>query len=445
MAAPGGGGALGFGREDGAPFDVQTPVTGEVRSVPLAIPGGVQTRIRWRVWLDLDDAPGRDLVRLEAIRGERVVGIWERPSGFPMRLWQWLQADLSVLGGSTIALRLVYDSLGSFPGSGRQVFVDDLSVQSSCVAAPCAVPGDCISLGRIGECQDATCRFQQTLQALQVLGDQDLAPPLTTPSDVLWSPEEGRLFLSDRDGNQVRVLDPAGREIESIGGAGQDPGQFLAPRGLAWSRGLLWVADSQNHRVQALTPSGVPVLVLGRKGSGSGEFLDPRDVALSEDGERVFVADTGNHRVQALTRWGVPRFAVGSYGTSSGRFRSPSCVVLLPGERLLVCDSQNNRLQVLGPDGAFLQVLRPLEGAALSLPYHAAAFPDGSVVVSDSQNHRVVHMTQEGRVLWSIGAFGSGAEEFQFPMGLAALASGEVWVVDSGNRRLVLLGYGPWP
>jgi len=445
MQAPGDGGALGFGREDGSPFDDGSRVSGSVLSAPVAIPPGVQTRIRWRTWLDLDDAPARDLLRLEAVRDGRALRIWERPAGFPMRLWQWIEADISVLGGSTVVLRFSFDSLDMSPGTGRAVFVDDLSVQSPCKAAPCAVANDCASLGRIGECREASCSFRQVLRTIGILDGQGITPALATPSDVALSPDGNRIFVSDRDGHRVRVLDPEGREVRTLGGPGQDPGRFLSPRGLAWSGDLLWVADSQNHRVQALTPSGIPVLVLGRQGSGPGEFLDPRDVALSEDGERIFVADTGNHRVQALGRWGVPRFATGSYGTANGRFRSPSCVALLPGERLIVCDSQNNRLQVLGPDGAFLQVLRPLQGPALSLPYHAQVSPGGTVWVADSQNHRVVHMTQEGRVLWTFGAFGSEPEEFRFPMGLAPGGPGEVWVVDSGNRRLVRLGYGPWP
>jgi len=446
MPAPDGSGALCFGREDGTAFDDGSRTAGAVLSAPVAIPPGVQTRIRWRTWLDVEDAPGRNLLRLEAAWDGQVVGIWERPAGFPMRLWQWVEADLSVLGGRTVTLRFSFDSVDDLPGPGQGVFVDDVSVQSSCAPAPCTADRDCLSLGRVGECLETSCGFRRVLRTLRILGEEaGTLPALANPSDVVPAPDGSRLFVSDRDAHVVRVLDLTGREVRTLGGPGQEPGRLASPRGLAWSGDLLWIADSQNHRVQALTPSGVPVLVLGRKGSGPGELLDPRDVTLSEDGERVFVADTGNHRVQAFSRWGVARFAAGSYGTSNGRFRSPSCVALLPGERLLVCDSQNNRLQVLGPDGGFLAVIRPLQGPAFSLPYQAAVAPDGSVWVADSQNHRVVRMTLEGRVLWTFGAYGSGPEEFRFPMGLAPLGSGEGWVVDSGNRRLVLLGFGPWP
>lgn len=445
MQAPGGGGALGFASEDGFTAPDGSRASGSVRSTSIDLPPGVQTRLRWRIRLDLEDSLGRDLVRLEAIQGERPVVVWERPAGFPMRLWQWLEADVSVLGGSTVVLQFSYDSVNGIPGSTEPVLVDDLSVQSGCAPAPCVVDGDCVSLGRIGQCRDGSCTFDRVLRVLGVLGDQGLTTTLATPADVVLAPDGNRVFVSDRDAHQVRVLDREGREVRTLGGPGSDPGRFLSPRGLAWSGDLLWVADSQNHRVQALTPSGIPVLVLGRKGMGPGEFLDPRGVALSEDGDRVFVADTGNHRVQSLSRWGVPRWAAGAYGTSSGRFRTPSCVAVLPEEHLIVCDSQNNRLQVLGPDGSFLEVLRPLQGPALALPYYAAVSSDGSVWVADSQNHRVVHLARGGRLLWTFGAFGSDREAFRFPMGLAPGSDGDVWVVDSGNRRVVRLGYGPWP
>ena len=57
------------------------------------------------------------------------------------------------------------------------------------------------------------------------------------------------------------------------------------------------VCDERNHRVQVFELSGTFVTKFGSKGSESGEFRNPVCTANIGDG-RIVVCDTNNNRIQ---------------------------------------------------------------------------------------------------------------------------------------------------
>jgi sugar lactone lactonase YvrE len=63
---------------------------------------------------------------------------------------------------------------------------------------------------------------------------------------------------------------------------------------------------------------------------------------------------------------------------------------------------------------------------------------DGQIWLSDSVNHRVVSVNQQGKFLSSIGegTVASGPYGFDTPGGLAVDALGNLWVADTGNHEL---------
>ena len=116
---------------------------------------------------------------------------------------------------------------------------------------------------------------------------------------------------------------------------------------------------------------------------------------------------------------------------------------------LAVADDLNRRVQVVTLTG---QVIRVLAGDAanglgqlstsvwgITVCVDADGQPE--LLVSDSDNHRVVAFRLDGsaaRVVCGTGRGGSGAGEMTYPVGLAVTATGDLWVVESGNHRVSL-------
>ena len=120
---------------------------------------------------------------------------------------------------------------------------------------------------------------------------------------------------------------------------------------------------------------------------------------------------------------------------------------------LYVADSRNHRILHIGPDGALLNEwgtfadnaagTAPIGG--FNEPWGVAVGPDGAVYVSDTWNHRVQKFSPEGEPLTMWGQYGQPLPEapessgyFWGPRGIAVNAEGQVFVADTGNKRIVV-------
>ena len=167
---------------------------------------------------------------------------------------------------------------------------------------------------------------------------------LTVRDNELYVPE----YFNDRI--QVFALDGTSRRI--IGEAGDGPGRFDAPAGIAVAPdGTLHVADFYNQRVQILRPDGAYIGQLGQTGEPgiwSGEFNYPTDVAISDNGA-LLVADGYNDRVQVFApngdfarKWGGP-FGLNVHGPFRGWFATVTSLATGPGGDVFVADFYNHR------------------------------------------------------------------------------------------------------
>ena len=83
----------------------------------------------------------------------------------------------------------------------------------------------------------------------------------------------------------------------------------------------------------------------GSEGTGDGEFDYPYDVIVH--GELVYVTDVDNNRVQSFgVSDGEFVGSWGSHGTAAGEFKGPLGLCVDDRDRLWVCDTENNRLQL---------------------------------------------------------------------------------------------------
>jgi DNA-binding beta-propeller fold protein YncE len=83
----------------------------------------------------------------------------------------------------------------------------------------------------------------------------------------------------------------------------------------------------------------------GSEGEGEGKFDCPGDVVVQ--GELLYVSDTDNCRVQVFEKkTGKFAYKWGSRGLGPGLFNEPYGLALTGNDKLWVCDSKNNRVQL---------------------------------------------------------------------------------------------------
>ena len=131
---------------------------------------------------------------------------------------------------------------------------------------------------------------------------------------------DGAIYILEREGNRLRVIDPGTKIINTIAGTGSkgysgDGGPAIAatfngPKELdVDSAGNIWIVDTENHairRIDGLTHRVETVAGTGAKG-GSGDSgpatearLDrPHGVAVAADGS-FYIGDTNNHRIRIV-------------------------------------------------------------------------------------------------------------------------------------------------
>ncbi|HEU5046989.1 MAG TPA: 6-bladed beta-propeller [Rickettsiales bacterium] len=187
--------------------------------------------------------------------------------------------------------------------------------------------------------------------------------------------------------------DPAGQTCPGIYGFQANPG-------------------IQNVKKFDFQPYSQGTLGTANAGTTNGYLNGVTSVAFDSRGN-VYVVDINHNRVQVFDKTGAyvsgigasyngVSGAVGSSGSGNGQFNSPVGITIDPSGNIWVVDTGNHRVQKFDSNGNYL--------LSLGCGYTASSC--------------------------SIGASSYANGAFKYPQGIAADASGNVWVVDRNNNRL---------
>ena len=185
-------------------------------------------------------------------------------------------------------------------------------------------------------------------------------------------------------------------------------------------------------------------VIIGKPGGARGQFSAPAGLAVDLEGN-LYVADSDNHRIQKFDGDGHFLGVFGSAGGQDGQFNGPWGVAVDREGNIYVADTWNHRIQKFDSSfrfqkswgGPFLEVGKrepgPLE---LFGPRSIAIDADNNVWVTDTGNKRVLKFDSDGNFLAQYGAAGNGPAQFSEPVGIAIAPSGEILVADAWNRRI---------
>lgn len=160
----------------------------------------------------------------------------------------------------------------------------------------------------------------------------------------------------------------------------------------------------------------------------------PADVAVVDG--RFFVLDTGNSRILEIGRDGKVLKVLDIHGDSRLALQMPMAMAAHEG-KLYVANSGGGNVIVLNLQGAVERVISPQvpEGEHPLRPIGIAVAPNGHIFLSDPDNHRVLHLDGEGRLVATVGSGkrDSGEYGFNTPGGLPLDGEGNLYVVDMLN------------
>jgi DNA-binding beta-propeller fold protein YncE len=138
----------------------------------------------------------------------------------------------------------------------------------------------------------------------------------------------------------------------------------------------------------------------------------------------------------------------GGYGAEAGQLNEPWDVAVDAEGAIYVADTWNHRVQKFDPDqrpvlswGGLVQVTvtgLPTAQGKFYGPRGLAISPGGELFVADTGNKRVQVFDLDGTFLREFGGGGTAAGYLDEPVGIDVSADGVVAVVDSWNRRIQL-------
>jgi sugar lactone lactonase YvrE len=269
----------------------------------------------------------------------------------------------------------------------------------------------------------------------------------------------GNLYVGEVDSGTVYKITPAG-DVTALSGSGTT---IMDPVGVAVGRdGAVYVSDADSNAAFRIAPDGT-VTSLGRPGSGPADvgLTTPTSIVADAAGN-AYVTNNGNNVILKLTPQGGMSVFAGKAGVdgsedgtgAAARLASPRGIAIDPAGNLYVADEGNSNIRKITPAGAVTTLAGEArqtgtndgagKAAHFAAPRGVAADASGNVYVADTDKHVIRKITPAGVVTTLAGRAGdngktdgpAAAARFSEPRGIAVDAAGNVYVADTGNAAV---------
>jgi hypothetical protein len=287
------------------------------------------------------------------------------------------------------------------------------------------------------------------------------------------------VYVVDQDNDCVKKFHPDGSPVLSFGQYGVEPGCFNGPTGIAFFDQAIFVVDTYNHRIGKFSTAGKWICHWGNYGTKPGCFDHPQDIAIDQQGA-VYIADTNNCRIQKFTDSGIYLDEWGQAGNDPGEFEYPTGIAIDQDNCIYVIDPDLLRLQMFSFNGNLLakydrwgtnsrpnmisidalnQVYISTSGnyiehynadfllydywgqdgtapGEFNMPWKVTTSSNGTIYVSDTQNHRIQVFANTDTFMTQWNNAGSLPGMFHYPKGMAVGSNDCLYVVDTKNYRV---------
>ena len=165
-----------------------------------------------------------------------------------------------------------------------------------------------------------------------------------------------------------------------------------------------------------------------------GGMTEPRGMGLSQYGSLLYVADPGCHAVWCFDT-ATGRLVRKINGSGDVHLHQPTDVAVAEDGSILVCDSGNHRLVWFSSDGTVLKIWGEKSGL-FNHPEGVTIAEDGKVYVADWGNNAIQVLSPTGESLLTFGSRGIAPGELRGPTSICLEEGGYLLVVDSTNDRV---------
>ncbi len=288
--------------------------------------------------------------------------------------------------------------------------------------------------------------------------------------------QSDNLYVCDTGNNVIRKIDPSGNITTlagMVGVPGTDDGigtaaRFNSPQSLTIDlAGNIYVGDGENSTIRKITSAGVVTTLAGTPAatgaidsiSSASQFLTQGDITKDTYGN-VYVVDTFNQVIRKIAPDGTASILAGSgaqgntdgNGTSAS-FRYPQGITINNSGNLYVADTFNHTIRQITPAGivstfagtATLNGLQDGTGTAAQFNYPQGITADssGNLYVADTINTAIRKITTSGVVSTIVGNSlirggyidgAAGGAKFGYLKDISLDSSGNIYTADIGNN-----------
>ena len=183
---------------------------------------------------------------------------------------------------------------------------------------------------------DRIHQFSRTGHFMRILATKgELDGKLNDPWGISTSPE-GNIIVADKGNKRVVVFTPEGRVLLTL------HGDQLVPAHCIFHGNRYFVSDFDGNCIKVFSDLGNFLYQFGRKGTGDGEFCHPLGLAVDKS-DRLVVCDHDNHHIQLFQLDGA--FCC-KFGTKPS-FNGPASVAVLSDGKLVVTQFHGDNVQLL--------------------------------------------------------------------------------------------------
>ena len=222
--------------------------------------------------------------------------------------------------------------------------------------------------------------------------------------------------------------------------------QFLSPKYQQMAQQQIAAqqqADPFINKLQTVTAT----TAYGQGGLAAGAFTNAGPVATDPQGD-LLVGDLQAHRIAVLSPAGKLIRLIGGPGAGPGQFNakfSPGIggIAVAANGNIYATDTWGERVEEFSPTGTFLRArgqgnlnqtgLKPDDFYG---PRGIAIAPNGNIYVADTGHRRIQVFDPNGKFVLGFGSAGAIPGQFNEPSSVAIDSKGNVFVADYWNQRV---------